>query len=314
MNRDSSQQDSLDQTGLEQVIALCDEFESSWRASRPVTIESVVARAPGAIRERLLRELIALEVELRRNSHETEAPAEYRRRFPDVADEVLQQIFTPGKSSAALRAIAEATRSLRRHRPHRQGRDGRRLSRARRRDRARPGVQGHATGTPGRPDAAPPFHRRGASHRPIAAPRDATDPRTRRTARRPPVLHHEAGARPDLARPLQGAIRPKPGATQVRGNLRASRPDGRLRPQQARHTPRPEAGKHNGGKVRRSAGHGLGRDESSRWRGNEVGRPQHATSHQLRPNRAYPRPRFEHRKRVQRSAPMRTCLPNRPRD
>jgi eukaryotic-like serine/threonine-protein kinase len=101
MNRDSSPQDSLEQSGLEQVITLCDEFESSWRASRPVTIESVVARAPEAVRERLLRELIALEVELRRNSHETDAPAEFRRRFPDVADEVLRRIFATGKSSGA---------------------------------------------------------------------------------------------------------------------------------------------------------------------------------------------------------------------
>jgi serine/threonine-protein kinase len=69
----------------EQIDEACDRFEAAWRAGQDPRIEEVVAMAPENDRPALLRELIALEAELRRGRGEHPEPAGYRDRFPGQA-------------------------------------------------------------------------------------------------------------------------------------------------------------------------------------------------------------------------------------
>src|SRR5262249_51529116 len=55
-----------------------------------------------------------------------------------------------------------------------------------------------------------------------------------------------------------GTVRPLPGPAAVLADLRAGLPDAGLRPRARDHPPGPEAGQRHGGRLRRSAGHGLG--------------------------------------------------------
>jgi serine/threonine-protein kinase len=73
---------------VRRVDAACDRFEAAWRAGRRLRIEDLVAEAPELERPGLLRELIALEVELRRGEGERPTPEEYLDRCPGQADAV----------------------------------------------------------------------------------------------------------------------------------------------------------------------------------------------------------------------------------
>jgi tetratricopeptide (TPR) repeat protein len=77
--------DSLSPADLEQVIAVCERFEETWRAHRPHRIEDLLSEVPGPLRPRLLRELLALELELRHGSLERSGQEKYRSRFANRA-------------------------------------------------------------------------------------------------------------------------------------------------------------------------------------------------------------------------------------
>ncbi len=80
------------------IDRLCSDFESDWAAGRHPQIEAVLDQAPEPDRPVLLRELIALEVELRRESGETPTPHDYRTRFAQLApdlDELLTSTAGP---------------------------------------------------------------------------------------------------------------------------------------------------------------------------------------------------------------------------
>ncbi len=62
--------DSLTPAELEQVIAVCERFEGAWRQDHGRRIEDYQDEVPDALRPRLLRELLALEAELRQASGE----------------------------------------------------------------------------------------------------------------------------------------------------------------------------------------------------------------------------------------------------
>ncbi|WP_435011979.1 protein kinase domain-containing protein (plasmid) [Tundrisphaera lichenicola] len=67
------------------IDAACDRFEAAWRAGQEARIEDFLVGASAAERPALLRELIALEVELRRGRGEDPKPAEYGDRFSGQA-------------------------------------------------------------------------------------------------------------------------------------------------------------------------------------------------------------------------------------
>jgi serine/threonine-protein kinase len=87
---------SLSPQELEQIIEICERFEAGWdlpQAERP-RIEVEVAAIPEPLRSRLLRELLALEIELRQRRGERPTPEEYRARFPDHAAAIVAAFDT----------------------------------------------------------------------------------------------------------------------------------------------------------------------------------------------------------------------------
>ncbi len=80
------------------VNAACDRFEADWRAGRSPRIEAFLGAFPEPGRPPLLRELIALELELRRAGGERPSASEYAERFPDRAD-LVHQAFRESAAS-----------------------------------------------------------------------------------------------------------------------------------------------------------------------------------------------------------------------
>jgi serine/threonine-protein kinase len=72
--------DSLDRA--RRVNAACERYEADWRAGRRPRIEDALDRASEPDRPALLAELLALELELRRDRGDRPAPQEYHERFP----------------------------------------------------------------------------------------------------------------------------------------------------------------------------------------------------------------------------------------
>jgi hypothetical protein len=78
------------------VDRACEAFEAVWQAGRQPRIEDYLGATPEPERSKLLRELLALELEYRRARDEKPTPEEYRLRFPEHAE-----IITPLFSEAA---------------------------------------------------------------------------------------------------------------------------------------------------------------------------------------------------------------------
>ena len=72
------------------VDAVCRAFEAAWSRSQRPTIEDDLPPDPGPLRDALAFELIALELELRRNAGERPTTAEYLTRFSDQADAIAR--------------------------------------------------------------------------------------------------------------------------------------------------------------------------------------------------------------------------------
>ena len=81
------------------VHAICERFEADTRAGARPRIEDYLDESDGPTRARLIEELIALEVELRRALGDHPTPDEYLERFPDFArtvGDLLGQTTTVG--------------------------------------------------------------------------------------------------------------------------------------------------------------------------------------------------------------------------
>ena len=68
-----------------QLFAICDRFESAWRAGEKPLVETFVAEGPDSYQTFLLHKLLRLEIELRRTAGDLPKPTEYRERFPNDA-------------------------------------------------------------------------------------------------------------------------------------------------------------------------------------------------------------------------------------
>ncbi|WP_169973538.1 serine/threonine-protein kinase [Tautonia rosea] len=77
----------------------CDRFEADWRADGAPSIESFLAEAQGIERRVLLHELIALELEMRRERGEQPVEADYRSRFPDDPS-IVAEVFCATKPTS----------------------------------------------------------------------------------------------------------------------------------------------------------------------------------------------------------------------
>ncbi|MHC4876594.1 MAG: protein kinase domain-containing protein [Planctomycetota bacterium] len=90
MSVDRFQDLSDDQLDL--IDAACSRLEASWKQGQPVSIEQVCEGSEPGIRQYLLRELLAAEIELRSSRGEQPRLDEYRSRFSD-ATEVIEHAF-----------------------------------------------------------------------------------------------------------------------------------------------------------------------------------------------------------------------------
>ena len=79
---------TLTLTGFEHVVGACDRFESAWRADRAPRIEEYLDLPAAVDRWMLLRELVALEAELRKARGDTIAASDYGDRFPEYATRI----------------------------------------------------------------------------------------------------------------------------------------------------------------------------------------------------------------------------------
>jgi eukaryotic-like serine/threonine-protein kinase len=88
--------DCLTPADLEQVIAVCEQFEEAWKQGRTHRIEDFQGEVPAPLRPRLFRELLALEVELRQARGEHSGQEEYRVRFPELAESISEVFAAAG--------------------------------------------------------------------------------------------------------------------------------------------------------------------------------------------------------------------------
>jgi WD40 repeat protein/serine/threonine protein kinase len=79
-----SENDVLPPTLARRVDQICNQFERGWRNHLPPRIEDYLSDAPGPERWVLLRELISLDVDYRRQRGETPRVEEYSARFPEL--------------------------------------------------------------------------------------------------------------------------------------------------------------------------------------------------------------------------------------
>src|SRR4051812_20172865 len=91
-------------TRLHRIIAACDAFEAALLAGRPAVIEDHLGAAPEADRPRLLRELLALELEHRRARGEAPTRDEYATRLPGYAS-VITEAFGPHDGDPGVTAM-----------------------------------------------------------------------------------------------------------------------------------------------------------------------------------------------------------------
>ena len=80
----------------------CDRFENDWRAARGPRIEDFLESFIAPERPSLFRELLPLELELRREGGDQPEPREYLKRFPEYAELITtafsQETFTTRRS------------------------------------------------------------------------------------------------------------------------------------------------------------------------------------------------------------------------
>ena len=83
----------LPRQAQEVIDQLCDRFERELKSSPGSSIESLLPHAPRELRDHLLRELIALEVEHQQRRGDVPQLADYRRRFPSLEETWLSNLL-----------------------------------------------------------------------------------------------------------------------------------------------------------------------------------------------------------------------------
>jgi eukaryotic-like serine/threonine-protein kinase len=95
---------TLPMDALKDVHRVCEEFEAAWRGGKGSRVESALEGWIDPARSYLLQELLALEIELRRERGDAPEPAEYQGRFPadtsavSLAFSAMDTLKTPVQS------------------------------------------------------------------------------------------------------------------------------------------------------------------------------------------------------------------------
>src|ERR1700731_3467802 len=85
---DSPQEAGDERSGDRRRVEVCVRFEKAWREGKRPGIEPVCLEVPESERPALLRELLAVEVELRLAAGERPTPEEYSERFSELASSI----------------------------------------------------------------------------------------------------------------------------------------------------------------------------------------------------------------------------------
>src|SRR5262245_22000033 len=98
--------ESIEADALSRVLAACERFEAEWRDGRSPRMETYLEGVEPGLRDKVLRELIAIEVELRTERGERPTPQEYLERCPDwtqaIAIVFARATVASGRSEAGL--------------------------------------------------------------------------------------------------------------------------------------------------------------------------------------------------------------------
>lgn len=81
-------EDSLDLQSAQQVDSVCNDFEEAWEQGKRPQIETFLEDFTGTLRDALLSELVALEVQYRKEQGDLASPDDYLRRFPGRDDHI----------------------------------------------------------------------------------------------------------------------------------------------------------------------------------------------------------------------------------
>jgi serine/threonine protein kinase/formylglycine-generating enzyme required for sulfatase activity len=85
--------ESLGAEAIGHILRICERFEEQWRGGHRPRIEEYLDLAEPYLRTTLLRDLLIIEIELRKQAQDEPSPGEYRERFPD-AGAIIDDIFT----------------------------------------------------------------------------------------------------------------------------------------------------------------------------------------------------------------------------
>jgi serine/threonine protein kinase len=102
---------SLPPTRWQGLLAVYDRFEAAWRTGQEPRIEDYLGETPAPDLSALLHELLALEVELRRDRGESPTPEEYHSRFRGHA-ELIGAVFAETVSHDATSRPATPQRAV----------------------------------------------------------------------------------------------------------------------------------------------------------------------------------------------------------
>ncbi|MCL2347493.1 MAG: serine/threonine protein kinase [Planctomycetaceae bacterium] len=85
----------------EQIDGVCDDFEAAWRRGSRIRIENCLRLVPEEVRADLLRELLEIEIPLRKQWGESLLSEQYTVRFPDHVD-LVKQVFQKNSNARRL--------------------------------------------------------------------------------------------------------------------------------------------------------------------------------------------------------------------
>ncbi len=88
---------------------LCRRFEAEWRAGKPPLIEKLLEEAPEIDQGILLRNLLALDIQLRRRGGTTPLPADYQARFPGQDEFIASLFHGNGDSDSTVSLVARTS-------------------------------------------------------------------------------------------------------------------------------------------------------------------------------------------------------------
>src|SRR5262245_54629237 len=87
-NVEPTREEPSDVARLRSIVDACERFEADWRRGYTPRVDAYLDRIESSQRERTIRELLAVEIELRVERGEKVAEEDLRARYPDWSEAV----------------------------------------------------------------------------------------------------------------------------------------------------------------------------------------------------------------------------------